>query len=681
MRKMGLLIAAFLFAALTGCSMADAREAFEGKVGEYVLRRSGIPEDASYAQYQNLKEQGKIDGEGLYRDLGEYAQAYAADASGDETEKGQVHVTFAKNRFLEAAYFYDEGQTEPVEGDGCYLDVGESLYAPQPRPVHPYTNAYFFSGFRICAYDAAGNRREIKELFRAGGKVLTIPEGFSEQEISVEPVGEYRRRTLSFQAYRIDKDGNRKTSDGGTWKVNGQESLGNTADIGPGEAYIVKYCYDPEAYYVSAAEPEYYSDRGGVVEFPRMTALQETPSYCVELRPYLAASLEGDHGGLESIRSVEVNGVKREWADAKIEKLRAGDRILMETAGGYRLSCAQFALGDPETLRDGTARYSFEVPQGQGEMLLYVSRTMLTVELEESVGADLLFDIGAYELSWEGCRYQAQAFRRAHTAVDAPIGTEAPVTISARGSALPAGHALRLDIERKDGSGRAAKEIAYLADLSGIFAVSVREEGSAANFNRIYREIYVRISLVETYPYRQESVADASIELRFADVDGGAKLRDGDIADGTREVEVAIQPAEGYYVSGKKVSGDSYRERMTFQRYRSGIAEIIQGHPVRKLIWVTLDASDAHGTCVFTVDGEEKNGKTGLRAGQKIVLEYTLTDLDYEIVREQGGFLDQIITWGSEALHKNRQKVTIEVTEGLDGTTLTRADYVKVDRK
>ncbi len=216
--------------------------------------------------------------------------------------------------------------------------------------------------------------------------------------------------------------------------------------------------------------------------------------------------------------------------------------------------------------------------------------------------------------------------------------------------------------------------------------LDVYKDGRVDNFGSIYKSIDIEIELVETMVYRQTVIENASVTVRYSESDESMELKEGEIVEASREVDVVIEPYEGYYVSGKKVDGDSYKSSMSFKKYVSDIEEIIESHPVKRYIQVTFDASDEHGECVFRLDGEEVGGNgvpetVILKEGQKVTLEYSLTDSDYQILRESGGILGGIKDWGASIFSKNKASSEIEITEELDGATVTRESYIKLDKK
>lgn len=688
MKKLTFLLLTIFTGMFTGCSVSDMQQQLEDKVEEYVLQISDIEESDTYKQYVMLFEEGRLDEEGRYNELGEYEEEFFGDKNVgenpvNEEENKQVRITFAANSYLDVMYYYDADLEDPIKNNYCYLDPGESIYASQPECKNPYTNSYVFSEFRIYEYDNNGDRNRIWDMSSKNGTVLTISEEFKGTELSVEPVGEYQRRKVSFDTYMVDKNGAHKVIAGGVWKVNDKDCTEGGLELSPSEAAIIKYCYDPEEYYLVETEPSYFSDNGGVVEFPRTTAMDDISSYSVQLHTYGSAVLEGDSDGIEKISSIIINNkdcYDRYFMDNKeIGHLKVGDRVLIETTDEYRLFSTQVDINE-ETLDNGVYRYSFTVPESSDKIQLCISKTALEVSVAKNVGNKISFDIEADGISGRNCVYKSQSFGRDYTILEGTIGAEEAIVISAKGEMRPKEQVLRLHIVKEDSNNNETEEIAYITELPGIQTINVYKDGLLDNFSMIYKSIEIEIELVEAMVYRQEKIENAVLAIRYAE--GNDELKDGDIAEASRKIEVVIKPCEGYYLSGKKVSDDGcYRNTMSFKKYSNDIAEILEAHPVKKYIQVAFDTADEYGNCVFKLDGEEigvegNTNKINIRDGQTITLEYTLTDSDYQIIRGSG-----LTDWLDDWLHPNEIKVEFEVTEEFDGSTITRKSYVELEKK
>ena len=671
--------------ALTGCSNTG-----EQWLRDHVISTSNITDDEDYMQYLTWQEEGKLDQEGYYNDYGdykEYVEDFKADKISSETienfpiEQKQVRISFASNAYLLIDYFYDENRENPIETSYCYLDCGESIYASQPQCDNPYTSAYVFAGYRIYEYDAEGNRGKAP-IYETGAtdKVFTVPDDFRGTELSVEPIGVYQKREVSFRAYIAYGDGTQTAFPSGTWEVNGKEYREDIAQLDSSAVYTVKYRYDSDEYYFVKSNPVHFFESNGEVEFPRATPMDTNNSYEVQLHPYLAALLEENIGYIDSI---EVNGEHYQVegkTQERVKKLKVGDTVSIVTKEGYRLYCSQFPLDEPEKLDEDRYRYHFSVPDINDDIHIRVNKSEFKVSIASNVGNDISFNIATSSFQRSGLVYEKESFNRKHEVVSDTIGAEESVLISAQGGELPENHVLRLDIEKRDSNDEHTAQIEYISTLPGSQTIDIYENGVAANVSKVYKEINVEISLVEAVQYKKEAVDNGTIELKFKDINGERELQDGDYLEASTEVRVVLRPADGYYVTGRKVADDGcYTEEMRYKDY--DFAEIIEKHPIKKFILVTLDNTDEYGTCVYKIDGEEVSGEVQLREDQKFTLEYSLTDPDYQIVRASEGFWGGIKDWSANTFGKNKETIEIEITQELDGTVITRDSYIKVDKK
>ena len=213
---------------------------------------------------------------------------------------------------------------------------------------------------------------------RDGNPVLEVPPGYTGTELSVEPLGEYRDRVLSFGAYCRDAAGTQRVIPAlsGTWLVNGEACPNDTAEISPSISYQVSYHYDKELYYYTASAPQCFSydDAAGVAVFAEATAFDDCESYRVELRRYAAAVFTYDFPydlfGKRAVRSIRINDTEQKLQDPALGRLKSGDVITIETAHNYRLVCDSFSLPPPEVLED-RKRYTITVPETYGAALSF----------------------------------------------------------------------------------------------------------------------------------------------------------------------------------------------------------------------------------------------------------------------------------------------------------------------
>lgn len=198
-------------------------------------------------------------------------------------------------------------------------------------------------------------------------------------------------------------------------------------------------------------------------------------------------------------------------------------------------------------------------------------------------------------------------------------------------------------------------------------------KGKPAASTAVYESITVTVSKVEISTYNARQTDHATVTVRLEDETH--PLQNGDVLESSREVEITITPDNGYYIEGSKLNSGIYNDKMKYSKWEKDAEKILEKHPAQKLWYVTLDTSDAYGTCAYMLDGKAVSSKIGIRKGQKLTLVYTLTDPNYQISRKGiNGFL------GGLAKSSVENK-TIPVSEALDGQTIRRSDYITVERK
>ena len=185
----------------------------------------------------------------------------------------------------------------------------------------------------------------------------------------------------------------------------------------------------------------------------------------------------------------------------------------------------------------------------------------------------------------------------------------------------------------------------------------------------------------ETSVFEEKSVENAVMEVKFADKNNPYILKNGDHVDNSQKVTVTVTPGEGYYVSALADGKTVYQDTMKFKDYLKNIDKILAKHKVRKLCTVTLSTEDELGTVSYFLDGVQVSGTQKLREEQKLEIKYTLESKDHEIIYPHeglsiiDGFMDS--TWDSARKTQDITK-TISITSDLDGSTITREDYVSV---
>ncbi len=370
--KLKLIIPMLFIMVLSGCSAESVESSLRDQINEKLI--AAVGDTADYQAYLALKEKGLIDENGNY--LGE-----DIPASAEQQPTGDIHITFAKNGYIDVQYFYDEDLTKPVDVSNCYINAGDSIYCSEPIVRSAISSAYEFVEFRVWLY-ASDNAKGRYDCDNGGNVVLSIPEGATVKELSVEPVGTYRNRTLYLTDYYIDHDGEELQPYGSSWMVNDvtypdKESV----EIHGLLQYEVRYLYDAEEYFVKETTPKCYSidDSSGVVCFYPASALDDTDAYKVVLSPCVVAAIDMPS---VSVKSMSISD------DRKLDELRPGDVITIETASDYKVVCSQVEIPVYEKLKDGY-RFALTVPEDVGKLDISV-RKWLEKNIKFSVDRELL---------------------------------------------------------------------------------------------------------------------------------------------------------------------------------------------------------------------------------------------------------------------------------------------------
>ena len=177
------------------------------------------------------------------------------------------------------------------------------------------------------------------------------------------------------------------------------------------------------------------------------------------------------------------------------------------------------------------------------------------------------------------------------------------------------------------------------------------------------------------------AVDNAVINVKPVDCTACGLLKEGDVIEGGREVEVSVKPKNGYYIEGKDVTNYAYIKTMKYCDYESNIKAVVRTHKVKKLYSITLDNTDSHGTVIYKLNGDEVAGTVMVREEDKLTIEYELTDDNYKIVRGSDGFWGGINDWGKNTFSKNTETQSIELSDKINGATIKRSDYIDISEK
>lgn len=254
------------------------------------------------------------------------------------------------------------------------------------------------------------------------------------------------------------------------------------------------------------------------------------------------------------------------------------------------------------------------------------------------------------------------------------IGTDQGLTLTITDDTILNGCALKLDINMEDQKGNESHSIRYVKKLPVSETIFLYNDAEAATSSTVFKTIEIIVSKVDVITYQVKKTDHATISVMPTDVAESYPLKEGDVFESDREVQITISPASGYYIADLKDTA-IYTDTLKYSKWEKDYEKILDKHPLKKIWNVTLDASDSYGDCVYELDGVEVSGNIKIYEGQKLTLNYTLTNPDYQIARNGfGGF------WGG-LIHKETESVDISVSESLDGQTIKCSDYITLERK
>ncbi len=256
------------------------------------------------------------------------------------------------------------------------------------------------------------------------------------------------------------------------------------------------------------------------------------------------------------------------------------------------------------------------------------------------------------------------------------IGTGGPIMLKVTEDTIVNGQAMKLDITAKDDKGVEHKFTPrYITYLPIEEPIVLYNDNQLFTSTISYQDITITVGKVDVSTYRAKTAAHASISLKLVDGDSPRALQDGEVLESSSNVEVSIVPDQGYSIAGAQSSTGVYKETMAYSKWEKEYQKILDKHPAREIWFVTLDTSDDFGTCVYKLDGKVVSGIVSVREGQKLILEYTLTDPGYQITREGiGSFVSNVFS-------NKKESCSISIDASLDGRTVKRSDYITIEKK
>lgn len=183
----------------------------------------------------------------------------------------------------------------------------------------------------------------------------------------------------------------------------------------------------------------------------------------------------------------------------------------------------------------------------------------------------------------------------------------------------------------------------------------------------------------DTDSWQPLSVWHAELSLIRSD---GKEAEEGETIDPAETVRLRLIPEEGYYISGSDIENNMLEKEMTFEEYLGSIDDIINSHKISRFISVTLADTGEHGTCEYSLNKEPVSETvSGLKAGDRIKVKYTLTDKNWKFDSGSDDVLSNLIELVQSVFSRSSRTVYIRVNAEMDGETLNGEDYTVIRKR
>lgn len=363
---------------------------------------SGAADEMAYIQYQQMESANALNADGFYQSeqFEEQKRSLMAKPS------GTIHVSFAKNEFLQVEYYRDASMSEPLEAYNCWLNPGDAIFTSVPVVMNQRNEFYQFSEFRVYEIDENRNNRKLLAIAKdLPGLLYQIPDDFSGIDLVIIPLGEYQDHTINMKAVYAHADGTETLLENGVWSINGKAHGNGSVDLNPMGSYRIVYDYGSyqDRWYMDRSEPDYYWEKSSdaTVTFLLEPGDNTINELKVKLHPYGSLTIENGIGfqnvmdslldgaanifGNKSIIEtqniidlLQVNGITQinNFSDTEIQipKIRVGDEILLRLPADLKANAEGLTL-PASTLKDGIREYRFLIPDAENmNFRLSVSR-------------------------------------------------------------------------------------------------------------------------------------------------------------------------------------------------------------------------------------------------------------------------------------------------------------------
>lgn len=299
-------------------------------------------------------------------------------------------------------------------------------------------------------------------------------------------------------------------------------------------------------------------------------------------------------------------------------------------------------------------------------------KPMVSVTLDKSIGTFTEFAIKTVDGDTEGLKLENE--KKSKEVFCQEVGTRNDLVLSAANGTLLQGEALRIEIQKETTDGTKEKDIQYLQKIPGSLDVSLY----LADSSTVYETVDIVVSKVEAMEVTLPSIGNGSILVQTTDLTNNRYLKNGDVIEGDRKVEIILSAKEGYYVKNSGKTED-YSDILKYSKLESAMETILREHAVKKFCLITLDTKDTYGEVTYKIDGKVvESGTYYLKEEQKLKLLYEITDGIHIIARESSGWAENL---RNTTKSKTKESVEIDIMPALDGKKITRDMYIETAEK
>ena len=493
-----------------------------------------------------------------------------------------VSVSLCSNSSMEINYFRDRSYSVKIDPSNLITVSSTSPIYYKYKIKNP--EIYSFIGFRIVEY-VDGKRASTTIVPDSG--YIEIPPGSS--DISIEPIGEYKKRTILLSDY---SDGNRIN---GIWTVSDVSTMEDSIDLNPLNKYHVSYTYDESKYYIERIEPEkkvFAITDGSVVFSPEnpKTGKNLPSEYLIELESYTHIAIDIPSRVVSVILE---DGSVIDASEVKTRKFKSGENFTVETAFDYKIVSTPLEIEETHVLDDRRV-FSVSVPEDNDSYSILIRAEKVATEQIE-------FDLSGYT---ESSALSLSTDRKSYETDD----------LRAKGMVvLTEGDILYIENKNESRSERLLLSVEG-RDGNDIYDYDLRP-GEVLSYG--FGTLESITAVVEKgYRYSEVSIDSEEINARF--YKNGNEIKEDEFLSLGDVVEIEIDAPEHLVVSGKNIArgSDSASFKIDENTTRNDFRIIVQNR--EGLYFNPQSYVYDEGVVVFSLNGIDIKEEIFIESGNTI---------------------------------------------------------------